>query len=82
MLTTSDLAKLKAEFVTKKYFNESIEKLTQILREEIIVFKDQILGEIAALREEATITVGYRGILEDHEVRIEKLEKEKDSKSN
>ncbi len=64
MLTKSDL-KLIKELVD----NSRIE-----LKEDIVKFKDEILHEIISLRDEVTIVVGYRGMLEDHETRLDKLE--------
>jgi len=59
MITDKDILKLKGVFITK---------------EDMIMFKDQILHEIIKLREDITIVIGYRDMIEDHEVRIDKLE--------
>jgi len=49
------------------------------LKEEILEFKDEILGEVEAMREELTIALGqysrHEDTLENHEERLSKLEK-------
>src|SRR5258708_1115027 len=55
MLTTKDIHKLKQIFVTREEFKNSL-----------ILFKDEILGEVKAMREELAIVVGYRQHIEDH----------------
>lgn len=72
MLTKSDLEKIRA--VTSELIFEGNKSLKNELKEEIILFKDAILGEIKNLREEVTIVTGYKDQIEDHETRIEKLE--------
>ena len=52
-----------------------INDLKNELKNDIVTFKDQILGEIKSLREEVTIVTSYRDKIEDHEERLEKLEK-------
>jgi len=44
------------------------------LKNDILTFKDQILFEINKLRDDVTVTTGYRDMIEDHDVRIGKLE--------
>lgn len=44
------------------------------LKNDILTFKDQILFEINKLRDDITVTTGYRDIIQDHESRIETLE--------
>lgn len=67
MLTKKDIQLLKASlqdtFVTREEFND---KLLQ--------FKDDILSEIKNMREDLAVTIGYRGLIEDHEDRITQLE--------
>ncbi len=93
MLTKTDYTNLQKEFVTKKEFYHTANELIELikatgesikkeLKEEIVQFKDDILHEIIALREEVTIVVGYRDMLEEHQTRITKLEKKRSSKSN
>lgn len=42
---------------------------------DIISFKDEIIHEIKGLREEVTIVIGYKDQIEDHETRLETVEK-------
>lgn len=44
-------------------------------KETVLSFKDEILHEIKAMREELAIITGYKDQIEDHEVRIETIEK-------
>ncbi len=85
MLSKKDFQKLEDKFVTKDEWKSSVKELIEYfqisqadlkkeLREEIVIFKDQILTEIIKLREDIAIVVGYRSMLENHELRIEKLE--------
>lgn len=76
MLTKSD----------KKYIEETIDtKLDEKLKsglnsqekrfsDKLVEFKDAILTEIKAMREELAIIIGYKDQIEDHETRITKLE--------
>lgn len=45
------------------------------LEEKIITFKDQILVEIKKLQEDTTTVSGYKDQIENHEKRLDKLEK-------
>lgn len=65
MLTKTDIKNIKEIF--RNDFNK--------MREEIIQFKDDILNEIIKLREDNTVIVGYRDMIEDHDIRITKLER-------
>ncbi len=47
------------------------------VKEDIIQFKDDILHEIIDLRDDITVTTGYRDMIENHEQRITDLEKKK-----
>jgi hypothetical protein len=60
MLSKADKAYLEEKFTTKA---------------EVLEFKDLILGEMKAMREEFTVTMGYRQHLEDHDERITRVEK-------
>ncbi len=75
MLTRQDKADLvyefKKVFVTREEFREELREV----RNDMLSFKDEILGEIQSLRQEIQITIGYRGAIEDHEQRIQVLEK-------
>lgn len=68
MLTKKDKSDLVREFseifVTKEEF-----------RSGLIQFKDDILFEIKAMREEISIIVGYRQTIEEHDERITTLER-------
>lgn len=44
-------------------------------KDDIISFKDEILHEIKGMREEVTLVIGYKDQIEDHETRIETVEK-------
>jgi hypothetical protein len=68
MLTKIDINKLKEAFVTKDEFKD--------LKNDIVTFKDEVLHEIIKLRDDITVVIGYRDMIEDHEQRIIKLEKE------
>ena len=43
-------------------------------KDDLVNFKDSILNEIIKLREDVTVIVGYRDMIEEHDQRIEKLE--------
>lgn len=60
MLTKSDIIKLEERFATKS---------------DILSFKDTILHKIQGLREDVLIVTGYKDQIEDHETRIEIVEK-------
>jgi len=60
MITDKDISKLEKKFATK---------------DNLVNFKDEILHEIKGLREEITLVIGYKDEIEDHEYRIERLEK-------
>ncbi|MBI4974180.1 hypothetical protein HZC27_06245 [Candidatus Roizmanbacteria bacterium] len=66
MITNADVKKLKDVFATKDEMKE--------LRNDVIGFKDAILHEITKLREDITVVIGYRDMIEDHENRIGKIE--------
>lgn len=60
MLTKTDITKLKGIFA---------------LKDDLVKFKDEILSEIIKLRDDITVVIGYRDMIENHELRITKLEK-------
>ena len=68
MLTKTDISKLREVFATKDEFKE--------IKNNIISFKNEILQEIIKLRDDITVIISYRDIIEDHEQRIVKLEKQ------
>lgn len=45
------------------------------LRGDLLIFKDEILSEVRATRQELSIIIGYRDQIEDHETRLFKVEK-------
>ena len=45
------------------------------VKDDIVSFKDEILKEIQDLRADVAITTGYRDMIEDHDQRIEVLER-------
>lgn len=59
MITDADVKKLERKFASKN---------------DLVEFKDSILGEIIKLREDIEVIIGYRDTIEDHDQRIEKLE--------
>lgn len=77
MITDKDILKLKTIFITKEEFNREFNGFRKEFMNIVIDFKDAILSEIIKLRGDIAITTGYRGIIEDHEVRIHKLETKK-----
>ncbi len=75
MLTKADIAKLDEAFTTKFATKEELKSEIKSLKDLIIEFKDVILHEIQGLREEVAIVTGYKDQIEDHEARIEIIEK-------
>jgi len=89
MITQKDIEKLKETFATKNDLSNTTKELLQFmvkikdeiktevksdLRNEILLFKDAILFEIKSLREEVVMIGGVRDMVEDHEIRLVKLE--------
>lgn len=64
MLTKSDFEHIK----------QLIDDSRKQLKDDILDFKSEILGEIQSLREDVMIVIGYKDQIEDHELRIQKLE--------
>jgi len=58
---------------------DSLDDESALIKEQNLEFKDEILGEIKAMREELAATLGQYGrhedTLDNHEKRIEKVEK-------
>jgi hypothetical protein len=69
MITDKDVSKLEKKFATK----DDLKKYAS--KEDMVNFKDEILHEIKGLREEISIVIGYKDEIEDHDYRIERLEK-------
>jgi len=79
-LTKNDL-KLIRGVVHEVVDEVVVEKVTdivaennQVIREEMIQFKDDILGEIVKLREDVVAASGYKDQIENHEERLVKVE--------
>ena len=64
MLTKKDL----------QLIQNQIDESKSDLREDILNFKIEILGEIKAMREELAVVIGYRQHIADHDDRIERIE--------
>ncbi|MEK7079614.1 MAG: hypothetical protein AAB929_06085 [Patescibacteria group bacterium] len=80
-ITKKDLKNALDPYSTRKELeNTTIELIKYIgevkteLKNDILSFKDQILFEINKLRDDITVTTGYRDMIQDHEARIETLE--------
>ena len=76
MLTKTDILTIKQ--LIKDEISEGISPLKKeisTMKEDIIQFKDEILKEIVDLRDYIAVTTGYRDMIEDHDIRIAKLEK-------
>ncbi len=71
MFTKQDFLQLKEIFATK----DDLKALEKKLTNDILNFKDEILHEIVAFREEMSVVIGYSDRIENHDQRIEKLEK-------
>lgn len=69
MLSQSDLKTLKEILATK----EDLRKFA--LKDDVLTFKDEILHEVVAMRQELGLIIGYRDQIGDHEVRLDKIEK-------
>lgn len=65
------MTKLEEKFVTKEDLKKTEKKFTDLL----IDFKDAILKEIKNLRDDVALVTGYKDQIEDHDYRIERLEK-------
>ena len=75
-LTKNDLKLIRGvvdEVVVEKV-TDIVAENNQVIREEIIQFKDDILGEIVKLREDVAVVTGYKDQIENHEERITTVE--------
>ncbi len=58
---------------------DSLDDKSALIKEQNLEFKDEILGEIKAMREELAVALGqysrHEDTLDNHEKRIEKVEK-------
>lgn len=78
MITTKDITMLKKIFATKddlKIFATKDDLKYYAMKTDIVEFKDVILKEIKNLRDDVMLVTGYKDQIEDHEYRIERLEK-------
>lgn len=79
-LTKSDIQAIRTGLkpdlnALEKRVNENIATSEKRVNENIVSFKDEILKEIQDLRADVAITTGYRDMIEDHDQRIEVLER-------
>jgi len=62
-----------------RVLKDSLDDESALIKEEILEFKDEMLGEVKAMREELTVALGqysrHEDTLENHEERLSKLEK-------
>lgn len=72
-MTRKDLTDELKKFATKDDLNNAIKDLAS--KDDLITFKDAILHEIVKMRDEVAIVGGQRDMLEDHDQRIETIEK-------
>lgn len=78
----AEIRSLKDEHMLTKsrirVFEYKLKDESALIREQNLEFKDEILNEIKAMREELTVTLGqytrHEETLEDHEERITSLE--------
>lgn len=70
--------------LTKKDKSEFVEEINKVFatKHDLIQFKDDILFEIKAMREELAVVIGYRQMIENHEERIEVLEQQSKKKTS
>lgn len=79
MIIDKDIKKLKTIFATKDDLKKFATKddlacSLKTLNNTILKFKDEILGEIEKIREDYIMYTGLWDQVEDHEIRIEKVE--------
>lgn len=65
-----------SEEVFRDVLKEEMQSLEERFENKVLEFKDAILHEIAKMRDEVTIVGGQRDMLEDHDQRIETIEKQ------
>lgn len=71
MITTKPLS----EDVFRDVLKQEIQSSEKRFENKVLEFKDAILKEIKDMRDEVAIVGGQRDMLEDHDQRIETLEK-------
>lgn len=72
--TKNEIKKYIDVIAEKFVTNDKLDKTIRDLHNDIAQFKDDILKEIVKLREEVAIVGGFRDRIDNHEVRIDKLE--------
>ena len=75
MITESDIRKIKDSLSDTFATKNELQMAKNDLKNDLVNFKDALLHEILAMRDELSIVLGYREQIEDHEHRLEKLEK-------
>jgi len=70
MLTLKDINLMKKFFMTKDEFSDAHREI----RNDILNFKDEILTEIVALRQETDVNSSFRSKIEKQDKRIDRLE--------
>jgi len=70
MLTLKDIDLMKKFFMTKDEFSDAHREI----RNDILNFKDEILTEIVALRQETDVNSSFRSKIEKQDKRIDRLE--------
>ena len=64
-----------SEEVFREVLKQEIQSVEKRFGSKVLEFKDAILKEIKDMRDEVAIVGGQRDMLEDHELRIETVEK-------
>ena len=75
MITESDIRKIKDSLSDTFATKNELQMAKNDLKNDLVNFKDALLHEILAMRDELSVVLGYREQIEDHEHRLEKLEK-------
>ena len=75
MITESDIRKIKDSLSDTFATKNELQMAKNDLKNDLVNFKDALLHEILAMRDELSIVLGYREQIENHEHRLEKLEK-------
>lgn len=60
--------------LTKKDLQLIRELIREEVKDDIIQFKDDILTEIAKVRDDITVVTGYRQLIANHDERLEVIE--------
>ncbi len=63
---------------TTHHYSDKLDSLSEKFDEfknKVYELLDKVMGELKAIREEQTVISGYKDEIEDHETRINKLEK-------